>query len=148
MSGIIQYLSFCVWLTPLRIMLSRVHLYCSKYQNLITFYGWIIFYLYITFFILTPNIFKLLFPQYNFFPTVQHGDPVTYTCTHSIFFTLSCSIISDEIVFLYSPVQKKLKLIAINNSKFTRLAGELLNSVLFPQTFHCEIGGFKYQKLT
>ena len=27
---------------------------------------------------------KLLFPQYSFFSTVQHGDPVTHTCTHSI----------------------------------------------------------------
>ena len=29
--------------------------------------------------------FKLLFPQYNFFSTIQHDDPVTHTCSHSIF---------------------------------------------------------------
>ena len=29
--------------------------------------------------------FFLLFPKYNFFSTVQHGDPVTHTCIHSFF---------------------------------------------------------------
>ena len=40
------------------------------------------------------NLF-LIISQYNFFPTVQHGDPVTHTCEHSFFLTFSCSIISD-----------------------------------------------------
>ena len=30
-------------------------------------------------------IFLLLFLQYNFFSTVQHGDPVTHTCINSFF---------------------------------------------------------------
>ena len=36
---------------------------------------------------LTPkyNFLFFLFPQYNFFSTVQHGDSVTHTCTHFIF---------------------------------------------------------------
>ena len=32
---------------------------------------------------LFKKIFLLLFPQYNFFSTVQHGDPVTHRCVHS-----------------------------------------------------------------
>ena len=31
------------------------------------------------------NFVLLLFPQYNFFSTIQHGDPVTHTCIHSFF---------------------------------------------------------------
>ena len=31
----------------------------------------------------------------DFFPTVQSGGPVTHTCIHYFFLTLSCSIISD-----------------------------------------------------
>ena len=38
-SEIIQYLSCCVWQN-----VFYVHLYCSMYQYLIPFYGWIIFY--------------------------------------------------------------------------------------------------------
>ena len=35
-------------------------------------------------------LFLFLFPQnINFFPTLQHGDPVTHTCIHSFFLTLS-----------------------------------------------------------
>ena len=43
-----------------------------------------------TFFLFFPKFgffffFSMLFPQYNFFPTAQHGDPVTHTCIHSFF---------------------------------------------------------------
>ena len=31
------------------------------------------------------HLFNCYFPKTVFFPTVQHGDPVIYTCTHSIF---------------------------------------------------------------
>lgn len=40
-SGIIQYLSFCAWLISLSIMFSRcIHI---VYQNILPFYGWIMF---------------------------------------------------------------------------------------------------------
>ena len=37
------------------------------------------------FYFLLKNFFWLLFPQYKFFSTVQHGDPVIHTCIDSFF---------------------------------------------------------------
>ena len=61
---------------------------------LISFFFPFIFFLFLKFFSSSLNCNQLLFPQYIFFSTVQHGDPVTHTCIH-FFLTLSCSIISD-----------------------------------------------------
>ena len=47
------------------------------------------------FFFLIIIIFSIVISPTQFFSTVQHGDPVIQACTHSIFHTLSCSIISD-----------------------------------------------------
>ena len=52
--------------------------------DLIFFCFYIIFFLFVTkilfYFIL---FFYCYFPKYNFFSTVQHGDPVTHTCIHN-----------------------------------------------------------------
>ena len=44
-----------------------------------------IFFSFFFFLILFFSLFFCYFPNTIFFSTVQHGDPVTHTCTHSIF---------------------------------------------------------------